>query len=333
MTPQPHRAQWMSDGVLGMMVHYIVGPKGETDAEKTADFNRTVDAFPLDEFVQRFEASGANWLIFTYGQCTGYYCGPNALFDEVLPGHTSDRHLMKEIGDRIHAMGKRLIAYLPGGFALDIPGHPFTGKRRDGTHDPDFVDLYSRWIADYSVGLGRSFDGWWIDGILDQLSRYETDWAAFCDACRAGNPDAAVGLNDDTFCNGIIAPLTPHEDFLSGEVEVLEDAMIQLGHLKTDPYQNDEGKWRMRGQPPLPLYMPETQYVDGVQWHVLAPLDGAFQAMPPHEYGDDELVRFVRACKAVGGAVTFNLPFSQEALMPEKTLSQFARLSAAVHQG
>ena len=77
-----HRADWMAAGSYGVMVHYIVSPGGESRAEKTADFNRVVDAFDLDGFIGQFMSTGADWLIFTIGQNTNYYCSPNPWLDE-----------------------------------------------------------------------------------------------------------------------------------------------------------------------------------------------------------------------------------------------------------
>ena len=60
-----NRAAWMARGTFGVMTHYLVTPNGNTPAEKTADFNRTVDRFDLDRYVRQFQETGADWLIFT----------------------------------------------------------------------------------------------------------------------------------------------------------------------------------------------------------------------------------------------------------------------------
>ena len=149
MAAAKHRAQWMSDGTLGLMVHYIIGPPGETDQEKTANFNRTVDAFKLDDFIDQFEESGANWLIFTYGQCTTYFCSPNKFLDEAVPGHTSERDLMGEIAERVKGLGKRMIAYMATGFPMDVCGLRFflEGQERNGTSE-QFMEHFGQFVSD-----------------------------------------------------------------------------------------------------------------------------------------------------------------------------------------
>ncbi len=108
-----NRAAWMARGTYGVMTHYLVTPKGNTPAEKTADLNRTVDHFDLDGFMRQFEETRADWLIFTLGQTTDYLCSPNAYLDAKRPGHTPRRDLAMEIAQRLHRLGKRLILYFP----------------------------------------------------------------------------------------------------------------------------------------------------------------------------------------------------------------------------
>ena len=63
-----HRAEWMAEGSYGIMVHYFPTPHGKTPEELTADFNRQIDLFDVDYFIKQFEATKADWLIFTMGQ-------------------------------------------------------------------------------------------------------------------------------------------------------------------------------------------------------------------------------------------------------------------------
>ena len=49
----------MARGTYGMMTHYLLQPKGNTPAEKTADLNRMADQFDLDHFIRQFEETGA----------------------------------------------------------------------------------------------------------------------------------------------------------------------------------------------------------------------------------------------------------------------------------
>ncbi|MBM3477564.1 MAG: hypothetical protein FJX75_30210, partial [Armatimonadetes bacterium] len=92
-----HRAAWLAEGSYGLMVHYLISPPGDTPEARTAEFDRIVNGFDLDAFIEQFESTGADWLIFTIGQNTGYYCSPNEWLDARLPGHTSRRDLILQI--------------------------------------------------------------------------------------------------------------------------------------------------------------------------------------------------------------------------------------------
>ena len=323
-----HRAQWMADGTFGVMVHYLISPPGETAAERTDALNRTVDAFDLDGFVGQIVAARADWLIFTIGQNTGYYCSPNEVLDAPVPGRTSRRDLVMEIARALASAGKRFITYLPAEVAAhDARVHEaFAWNPGD---QAEHLRRYQAFVRVYGERLGALCHGWWFDGCYDHVREDTWDWQAWVDAARAGNADRIVAFNDGSFCVGRVAPKTPLEDYHPGEVHVLEDGQIRLDFLPPDGdvYTTDDGRLRLRGQEPV-LYLPTGQYVDGVQWHALVPIDSTFNpAVPAMHYTDDELLAFIDACKAVGGAVTLNVPIDLETgLIPETSAGQLQRV-------
>ncbi|MCX7597383.1 MAG: hypothetical protein N2512_00755, partial [Armatimonadetes bacterium] len=166
--------------------------------------------------------------------------------------------------------------------------------------------------------LGRLCDGWWFDGCYewDAFHNRYYDWPAWIAAARAGNPDAIVAFNDGSFCIGKIKPVTPLEDYLPGEVHDLVGSQILLG----------------KGEQARP-YLPDSRFVEGVQWHALVPVDSAFDGGPARHYSDDDLFRFVAACKKVGGAVTINLPIGLDGLVPQESIAQLQRLGQFLREG
>ncbi len=310
----PHRAAWMADGSYGIMVHYLIAPSGDTEEARTAAFNQTVAGFHLDAFVEQFMSTGADWLIFTIDQNTGYYCSPNRYLDRILPGHTSDRDLMLEIAVRLKAFGKQVIAYLPSEVygQSEAVHEAFAWAPADQS---EFQRRYCEFVRQYALKFGRMVDGWWFDGCYDwpHFNNSLYDWPQWFAAARAGNPDAVVAFNDGAFCINKVKPVTSLEDYHAGEVHMLVDGKIKLGHDADSP-----------------LYLPEAQYIDGVQWHALVPVDSTFEGGEPYHYSDEELFGFVRACKSVKGAVTLNLPIGQDGLIPAGSLAQMQRLGAAL---
>jgi len=330
-----HRAAWMAEGTYGVMTHYLIAPPGSSAEERTAAFNGTVAAFDLDFFLRQFEDSRADWLIFTIGQNTGYYCGPNAFLDRVAPGHTSERNLVLELAERVQKLGKRFIAYLPA----EVAGQSDEIKRAFGWDESDqsaFLRNYLEFVRAYATVLGRTCDGWWFDGCYDPIHKGAWNWQDWSDAARLGNPDAVIAFNDGAFCVGREKPVSPLQDYHAGEVHMLEESRIRFDFMTPakDVYRNEDGYLRVRGKAPV-YYMPTSQFVDGVQWHALVPIDSSFMApvIPDQHYEDGALLKFLMDCKAVRGAVTLNVPIdTSNGHIPAATAAQIKRLGEALVQ-
>lgn len=320
----PNRAVWMAQGSFGVMTHYLISPKGGTPAERTANLNKMVDNFDLDGYIEQFKASGADWLIFTLGQCTGYLCCPNAYLEKFAPGLCANRDLVKEIGERISALGKRMILYIPSEENAD----PVLQEAFDYNSE-GHTQRYFEFLKTYSLQYGDLVDGWWFDSCGPHDDAY---WLEWMDALRAGNPDIAVAFSGAEFCcGGPVNPVCKLEDYHAGEIHLLEDYKIRRDFLPPggDIVVNSERKLRLRDQEAR-TYMPDAQFIDGVQWHCLLPLDLTFNPAVPNQfchYTDDELLTFVSNIKRVGGAITINVPIDVETgLIPEDSLQSLVRL-------
>lgn len=330
-----NKAAWMAEGSYGVMVHYLITPKGETPEARTADFNRIINGFDVPRFLKQIDESSADWLIFTIGQNTSYYNSPNAFLDSRLPGHTPKRDLVMEIARGMHAQGKRFIAYLPAEVAAPADLHEvFAWSAQDKT---EFHRRYTSFVRDYAVKLGKLCDGWWFDGCYPSppFNAGGYPWEMWMQASRAGNPDAAVALNDGSFCTGRLGPVTPLQDYLAGEVHVLEDGKIRTDFVPGPVQKRGDRKVRGQGQEAVTYYMPASRYVQGVQWHALVPLFLTFNPGIPSElldYPDEELFRFPREVKSVGGAVTFNVPIGSDGVIPDKPVAQLKRIEEFVRR-
>ncbi|MHB8972379.1 MAG: hypothetical protein ACYC3X_13965 [Pirellulaceae bacterium] len=323
----PNRAAWMAQGGFGVMTHYLISPAGNTLAEKTADLNRTVNAFDVDQYVKQIEATGADWLIFTLGQGTGFLSSHNEYIDRLEPGYSPQRDLIPEIGRKLHERGKRLIIYFPGAYTAADP----TVKRILGLGTDGYADRHNEFLRQYSLQMGKACDGWWFDSCGRQENAV---WQKEMDACRAGNPDSVIAFSGAEFCasGGQLKPICPIEDYHAGEIHLLED-----GKIRTDfVYPPGEGilisadsKLRKAGQE-AKFYMPDAQFIDNVQWHCLLPIDLTFNPAVPNQYchyTDKQLFRFTDDVKAVGGAITINVPIENDTgHIPQDTHAQLVRL-------
>jgi hypothetical protein len=323
----PNRAAWMAQGGFGMMTHYLITPKGSTPQERTADLNRIVDKFDLKRYLEQFDETGADWLIFTLGQGTGYLSSRNDDIDRLEAGWTPRRDLIAEIGKELQRRGKRMIVYFPGAHTAADP----TVKRLLGLGTAGYADRHNAFVRDYSIKLGRLCSGWWFDSCGPQDN---AAWQKEMDACRAGNPESVVAFSGAEFCTGggQVQPRCPIEDYHAGEIHLLEGGKIRTDFIYPpgqDVIITAEGKLRKKGQE-AKFYLPTAQFIDNVQWHGLLPIDLTFNPAVPNQYchyTDKELFQFVDEVKAVGGAITINVPLEIESgHIPEDTQAQLVRL-------
>jgi len=323
----PNRAAWMAQGGFGLMTHYLITPKGSTPQERTADLNRIVDCFDLGTYIRQFDESGADWLIFTLGQGTGFLSSHNEVIDRLEGGFTPRRDLITEIGEQLHRRGKKLIVYFPGAHTAADP----TVKRLLGLGTNGYADRHNEFIRQYSLKLGRLCDGWWFDscGVQGETTR-QKEMAA----CRAGNLESVIAFSGAEFCasGGRIKPICPIEDYHAGEVHLLEGGKIRTDFIYPPGdgvIVTADGKLRRKGQDAR-FYLPDSQFIDNVQWHCLLPVDLTFNPAVPNQYchyTDKELFGFVDRVKSVGGAITINVPIEIETgQIPQDTLAQVVRL-------
>ncbi|HOS92244.1 MAG TPA: hypothetical protein PLD23_00605 [Armatimonadota bacterium] len=332
----PNRAVWMARGTFGVMTHYLIKPEGATPEERTAELNRIVDNFDVHRYVKRIRETGADWVIFTLGQTTGYLCAPNEYLDSRAPGMTPRRDLVMELAKHLDDAGKRLILYIPS----EQNSEAAIQAALDSA-SPGYADRYFEFLKTYAVKYGDLVDGWWFDSCGPHEDEY---WLRWLTALRAGNPDTAVAFSGAEFCcGGPVNPVCKLEDYHAGEIHLLEDGAIRRDFLPPggDIIVTPERKLRLRGQEAR-TYMPDGQFIDGVQWHGLLPLDLTFNPAVPNQfchYTDRELLAFALAVKSVGGAITINVPIEFETgEIPEDSHASLVRLGrnlreAAKHGG
>jgi hypothetical protein len=318
---------WLASGSYGVMVHYLLSPEGKTPAEKTKELNRIIDGFDLDLFIRQVQECRADWLIFTIGQNTGYYNSPNPFLDKILPGRTPRRDLVLEIGRRLADLNKKFIVYLPAETwcQAEEVQKAFAWNPADQT---EFLKRWLVFVREYSLQFGTLAHGWWFDGCYDDIHKGQWDWSEWVAAARAGNPDSILAFNDGAFCVGREKPVTPLQDYHAGEVHLLEDGKIRFDFLDVKTAVTVEGKLRTPGKEPQ-FYLPTAQFVDGVQWQALVPLDSTFNPGVPDEfcrYSAEEIIKFTLACKAVKGAVTFNAPIGLDGHIPDSTFAKLKHL-------
>ncbi|MCX7917303.1 MAG: hypothetical protein N2589_04160, partial [bacterium] len=113
-----HRAEWMYERKWGVMVHYLADyPSCHEEIKlEVEEWNKKVDRFNVKNFVKQLSEIKCGWIIFTIGQCSGFYCSPNETYDEIVKrkkSRLSKRDLIKDLGEELAEKDIKLIVYLP----------------------------------------------------------------------------------------------------------------------------------------------------------------------------------------------------------------------------
>jgi hypothetical protein len=296
------------------------------DVKTTVDqWNELVDDFDVGGLADQLASVGASYICITLGQNSGFYCAPNATYDQyvgIKPSKCSRRDLISDLYDVLAAKGIKLMVYLPSGAPDRDPvavkslvwkrgQYPFYHAKKYGKieRNRDLIDFQRKWdqvIADWSRRWGTKVVGWWFDGCYYPHEMYlradAPNFASFAAAARAGNPGSIVAFNSGvipqnhpaTTPDREITSLTEHEDFTAGEVS---QNMVQC-----------HGRW-----------------VGTAQFHILSYL-GQTWGKGPLRFTDDFVVAYVREINHNGGAVTWDVPIQPNGLIPKPFLGQLRAL-------
>lgn len=277
----------------GVFNHYLYHEQNRPDSPVncgagTTDWNECTAALDIKKIADSLEAAGAGYYFFTVMQGTKYMAAPNKTFDETagcLPGEACClRDIPLELADELGKRGIDLYLYFTG----DGPYRNREAAERFGFCEPrknvsmEFVRRWAAVLREYAVRYGSLVKGWWIDGCYRGAFGYTDELLKpYYDACKAGNPDCIVAMND-----GVYEKARKNycaEDFVCGEF-------------------NDF------------TYIPQSRFIDGAQAHVLAPLgvspDGSVWGgwcKPGVKRTKEYMADYVGRVNRAGGVVTIDI--------------------------
>jgi hypothetical protein len=288
VTDRLHNKKW------GVFSHFLYHPQNNPKAVTNrnageTDWSTCVDKFNVDTVAKTLAEVGAGYYFITLVQGRKFMAAPNATFDKITgcaPGEAcSRRDLPLDLYNVLSPHGIDLYLYYTGDgpYVDDREGKAFgfTEPRADGV-TPPFVQKWAAVLEEYAVRYGDKVNGWWIDGCYRDHFKYNEDLLRhYCNACKKGNPNAIVALN-----NGVHQDLLVDyaiEDFTCGEF-------------------NDF------------LVVPKSRFMDGIQTHILAPLgispDGSEWGgwcKPGCKRTKEHMLDYVKRVNDVGGAVTIDV--------------------------
>ena len=314
---------WLHAAGWGVFTHFLSGvPEPETmDTDK---WNRRVEAVDVERLAAQIADTGAGYHFMTVGQNSGYYCAPNATYDEIVggPSRLTRRDLVGELADALATRGVRAMVYAPShGPAEDrraIEALGFTPEwdasawqLKPGTYlrrhqvDERLSRAQRNWeavLGEWSVRWGRRIHGWWIDGCFHAERMYRHDqppnFRSLASTVKRGNPEAIIAFNGG---HDLFEPLSVYDDYTAGEAF-------------TPPTVH---RWRDL-----------SRFVDGAQLHVLTYL-GANWGDPRLRF-NDELVRgYTRHLRDHGGVMSWDVAIDAQGRIPDHCRRQLGLLGGA----
>ena len=286
----------------GVFNHYLSVLQNDSTTPnsygKQTDWDTLVNEFDVQTLVKNLREMGAGYYVITVMQGTKFMIAPNATFDKIAgtkPGEAcSTRDLIGEIAEELKKCDIDLFLYFTG----DGPytNHPegdrfgFVEPRSVGVTKP-FVEKWASVLEEYAVRYGDKVKGWWIDGCYKEYFKYTDELLEiFYKACKKGNPNALVSLNNGVGAGDIIAGYT-YEDFLCGEQE----------DFTVIPKQRFYGNAQSHILAPLGL--PPKGANEELLVDMIGPGWGSFGVKRDKEYMAD----YIRRVNQAGGVVTVDI--------------------------
>ena len=305
---------WLATCTFGISVHWTAqtAPRQGTPLR----FADAVARFRLADFLDAIELSGADYVIFTATHALQMFPGPHPVVDAILPGRTTDRDLLGEIGRGLCARGKKLIVYYNHSCNQ---GEDPPWERAIGYHDPSKDRLAEnlcaivRWLGERH---GDLIQGWWFDSafsldprgpnnsVTTDLQGFQFPWEKMTSAAKAGYANRLVTYNPGI---GKTFLYTDHQDYWAGELPDL--SLTPAGRL----------------------------HENGLQWHGWTCLDDRRwlyndNRIAPHPplYSDSDILAFLSICRRHQAPMCFNVISFQDGTLAEAPIQQLRRVADAL---
>ena len=305
---------WLAKCRLGIGVHWTAQtvPKQGTPLP----FQKAVERFNLEGFIQAVEYSGADYVLFTAAHALQMLPAPHPVIDKILPGRTCKRDLIQELADALAAKGKSLLVYYNHScnHQQDRPWEKAVGYH--GRNKEPFAKNLMDIIGHMAQRYKDRIKAWWFDSpysldprgphtsVTTDMTGFQFPWEQLTVAAKVGHPTRLVTYNagvNQTF------RYTTHQDYWAGEMVNLDTPA-------------------------------KSRYLDnGLQWFGWTCLEDRGWVhtkldtpIPPPLYTDERATAFVRQCNRHMAPMTFNVGIYQDGTMAPASVEQLHRLNAAL---
>ena len=268
-------ASWMIDGKYGLFVTFTPVSYSFFGEKKNRDqYQELVDLFDVQAFADTVAETGASWVLLTTSHGGHYWPGPNKTIDQVLPGRTCERDLIRELIDALGKHNIRLMLYYHFGWNM-VEDEDWA--KASGQMDPDPASWFSiveSIFRETSIRYGEDLatTAAYVDDCGMIAYQYDPPWEAWARAIKAGNPNALVGFSQSYGPN--VSPFS-------------ELQMTDGGYNKTSQYPAFmyEEKGQYEGLFPAVWF-----YMD--QWLYGEPFNGSFYHEP--KFSAEEYIEYFK---------------------------------------
>jgi len=311
-----HRANtdWLSQCRFGVGVHWTAQTAPRKG--KPLPFQRAVEAFRVDRFVDAVAHTGADYVLFTATHALQMLPAPHPVLDKLLPGRTCTRDLIGELARGLASRNIRLLLY----YNHSCNGNDDTQwAKAVGYYDAKkerLVDNLCQVIAWLGERYGEQVKAWWFDSsysldprgphnsVTTDMRGFQFPWERYAKAAKTGFAERLV-----TFNAGVNAQFlyTEHQDYWAGETNDLN-------------------------APANGRYL-----ANGLQWFGWTCLDtpGWVHAKVESEiqqplYADAKVIDYVRHCNRNQSPMTFNVGIYQDGELATASVDQLRRVKASL---
>ena len=340
------RADFMR-GNYGLMTHWLHSPVDSSVEDDNLsvlvkEWNVRVEAFDVEKLASQVAGTKAKWFILTIGQNTGFYCAPNAAYDEIVgypESKCSKRDLFKDLAAELLKYDIKTIAYIPSGAPdkdyqamehlewTDATMRDENGqmlrfsdgyRMYDKSADHRLANFQRKWervISEWAKNWGNLCAGWWVDGVYFSDSMYKHEetpnFSSFAAALRAGNPNAAITFNPGIYRFDSPKILSELEDYSAGE----------LNSLLFTPFGRVNGR---------------ADFAEGkigtAQLHILSFLGGNWGQGPAPRYSEDLCRAYTKYIQDGGGGMTWDIPTGATGEIPADFMELLCQVGHALHK-
>ncbi|HTL17953.1 MAG TPA: hypothetical protein VL793_11995 [Patescibacteria group bacterium] len=327
----PPNTNWMLRAKYGIFMHYqyriLLGcsirtnPQFPAPSQMTADgWNRFVEGFDARKFSEQMASAKVGWVLFCLDDhYFAWSCAPNKTFDK-FTGYASGekcsrRDLILDIADELNAKGIRLIVYFAGlnGYMKDpkvlagLADSPASRGTFNERQAPS-AECRRRRLAvlkEYADRYRDKIAGWWFDGVERNSYNGEADnWRTIERIVREPNPRAVIAFSYGGNEQACVAPGV--DDFTGGDTWSKQDL-----------------------QKLVPSKLPAQ---NGIRWHGKIFCGNVYHGQGDgNQFGDEELIEWVKTCNREGGVCTLDWPFDPATgLLKEFGIAQLKRIARSV---